>query len=579
MSLKIPNKDGFLELWIKEVIDECMGSAEERGMIYARAGQYYYTGTCDSRAAIYNKTKAFVDKLAGFLMQPVDVRFQLTYDSGEEEDVLDRSQLVAEKLTADYRTTDADITFAEGVVWSLINGCQILKILPDGDSGTFKMAPIHPQNFGVLSESTLSLDEQEAFCHVSFPTKSKLRSMLHDHPKYDDIMARIDDEARKDRADEEPTYFHQMVVGGLQPLGDVGDSPSSAAGIVNVFPAPTPWRPQRAFAPTVKFCEVWIKDRDRVGEDWTTIQVIYPDIIVEGEETRRNLSRVPGKSSFVKVQAQPTPGYFWGRSIIADVQMLQDVLNKRLRDIKIMWDRNVNSPQVFSGFTSVTEEQYFKLISEGGFINDPNPNAKAQKLLDPPPENYLEELEFLFKLFDEASGFSPIMSGQGEPGVRAGVHAQTLVRTSSPHLIDQAARIERQLADTGFLAIRIMQAMDALVYKTEQGTEFLLSQLPPNFQVQVDSHSASPAFAEDNRQVAIALARAGAIDAEDLIHMLHPPGAELLLARLRQRQKAQAKQAEEEKKEELFKGILGIKTGSGGSRAKKPSGGRGQTMQ
>jgi hypothetical protein len=251
--------------------------------------------------------------------------------------------------------------------------------------------------------------------------------------------------------------------------------------------------------------------------------------------------------------------------------MLQDMLSKRIRDIKIMWDRNVNAPQVFSGFTSITEEQYYKIINEGGFLNDPNPNAKAQKLLDPPPENYLEELEFIFKLFEEASGFSPIMSGQGESGVRAGVHAQTLVRTSSPHLIDQAARIERQLADVGFLALKIMQAQDALIYKTEGGQEFLLSQLPTGFQVQVDSHSASPAFAEDNRQLAIALARAGAVDSEDLIHMLHPPGAELLLARLRQRQKAQAEQAKEDKKEELIKGVLGFpKGGRSGVAGRRP---------
>jgi hypothetical protein len=576
MALSIPKKSEFLTVWIKEMIDECMASSEERGMIYTRAAQYYYMGSTDNRAALYNKIKPFVDKLAGFLMQPVDVRFQLVYDSGEDDEtVLERSQLVAEKLTADFRQTDADIAFAEAVIWGMVNGCQILKVLPDGDSGTFKTAPVHPQNFGVLSETTLNLDEQEAFCHVSYPTKSKLRTMLMDHPRYEEIMKQIGDEPGPKRDEEEPTYFHQMVVGGLQPLGDVGDAPSSAAGIVNVFPIPTPWRPNRRFAPTVKLCEVWIKDRDR-EEDWTTIQCIYgaDPIIIEGDNTRRNLSRVPGKSSFVKVQPQPTPGYFWGRSIIADVQMLQDMLNKRMRDIKVMWDRNVNAPQVFSGFTSVTEEQYFKIVNEGGFINDPNPNAKASKLLDPPPENYLEELEFIFKLFDEASGFSPIMSGQGEPGVRAGVHAQTLVRTSSPHLIKQASTLERQLADCGWLALRIMQAMDALIYTTaDSKTEFLLSQLPGNFQVQVDSHSASPAFAEDNRQVAIALARAGAIDSEDLIHMLHPPGAELLLARLKQRQKAQAATAKEEKQEELVKGLLGI---GGGSRrqASKP---RGQT--
>src|SRR5215469_2550488 len=243
--LKIPSKPADLQVWIKEVIDECMASSEERGLVYTRAAQYYYTGRADSKAALYNKTKGFVDKLAGFLMQPTDVRFNITYDSGEEEDVLERAQLVGEKLTTDCRQTDTDVTFAESVVWSLVNGCQLIKVNPDGETGSFKCGQVHPQNFGVLSETTLGLEEQEAFCHVSFPTMSKLRTMLEGNPRQDEIMERVNDARPTRKDEEEPTYFHQMVVGGLQPLGDVGDAPSSAAGIVNVFPVPVPWRPNR----------------------------------------------------------------------------------------------------------------------------------------------------------------------------------------------------------------------------------------------------------------------------------------------------------------------------------------------
>jgi hypothetical protein len=568
--LRIPDKD--LVLWTRELVDECMASNEERAMVYTRASQYYFTGTYDARAAIYNKTKPFIDKLAGFLMQPTDVRFQILYDTSENDSVLERSQLVSEKLSADYRNTDSDIVFAESVVWSLINGVSLLKHNPTEEGG-FHLAHVHPQLFGVLGETTNDLEEQEAFCHISYPTISRLRHLLADHPRRNSILQQIEEGRRSDRAEEQPTYFHQMVVGGLNPLGDYpGGAPrSEAAGIVNVFPVPTPWRPNRKITPTVKHCELWIKDRDRAG-DYTTMQLIYPDIIIEGDLTRRNLSRVPGRSPFVKVQAQTVPGYFWGRSMIADVQMLQDVLNKRLRDLKVMWDRNVNAPQVLSGFTGVTEEQYYKIISEGGFINDPNPNAKNSPLTLPPPPNYMEELQFIFQLFDEAAGFTPVMSGQGEPGVRAGVHAQTLVRTSTPRLIDQAARIERQLAESGYLCLRIMQAMDALVYTTgDNKIEFTLHEIPDDFQVQVDSHSASPAFAEDNRQLAIALARAGAVDAEDLIHMLHPPGAELLLSRLRQRQKKAAEAAQQEKQEQLIGNVLGFgqKSAGGGGRRKR----------
>jgi hypothetical protein len=582
VSLRIPKDD--LGEWVREIIDECMGSSQDRGQVYTKATQYYYQGTQDARAAIYNKTKGFVDKLAGFLMQPTDVRFQVLFDSSEGDSALERAQLVGEKLSADFRATDSDVIFAEAVVWSLINGCQLLKIRPDGpEDRSFKTAPVHPQNFGVLSETVQNIDEQEAFCHVSYPTVSRLRHMLDEmeHPRVAEIIGQILAEPQQTDAEQaQPTYFHQMVVGGLWPAGTPGGEPPQAAGIVNVFPVPTPWRPNKRISRTLKLCELWIKDRERDG-DWTTMQVVYgaTPIIIYGEVERKNLSRVPGKTSFVKVQAQTTPGYFWGRSIIADIQMLQDLLNKRLRDIKTMWDRNVNAPQVLSGFTSVTEEMYFKIINEGGFLNDANPNAKAQKLLEPPPEQYLEELEFIWKMFDEASGFSPVMSGQGEPGVRAGVHAQTLVRTSSPRLIDQAARIERQLADVGYIGLRVQQAQDPYIYQTDDNhIEFTLAQLPDGFQVIVDSHSASPAFAEDNRQLAIALARAGAVDPEDLIHMLHPPGAELILSRLRKRQKAQAQQAQRQEQEELVRDVLRLPArgggkGGGGRKAKSAAGG------
>ena len=141
------------------------------------------------------------------------------------------------------------------------------------------------------------------------------------------------------------------------------------------------------------------------------------------------------------------------------------------------------------------------------------------------------------------------MGGQGEPSVRAGVHAQTLVRTSSPALIDPAVRIERQLADSGYIAVQLMSNNDPRIYNTESGLEFEINSflgMHENFQVEVDSHSASPAFMEDTRQVAQALAAAQAIGPEDLIEILNPPNAQLLLAHLRARQKAAAKEHQAE---------------------------------
>jgi hypothetical protein len=543
MALRIPDNAKAACEFARDLADECLGTVEERQAIYQKAAQYYFTGSGDARAAIHNKVRPFVDRLAGYLYLPQGVRFNTVFDSSEPPDVLERGRTVSQMLTADYRSSDADLRFGDAVTWALICGCHLLKHMGDGFS--FRVVPVHPVNFGVLTESIVGLEEQEAVCHVSYPTVTRLRSILRQngHPQAERIYNQIL-ESRSAQSDQnEPSYFHQIVVGGMRPLGDVGETPS-AAGIVQVFPVPTPWRPQRQISDTVKLCELWIKDEKRDG-DWTTLQLVYPDILIEGADTRKNLSGIPHRTPFVKVEADITPGYFWGRSAIADVQMLQDVINKRLRDIKVMWDRNAAAPYTFSGFNSVTEEQYYKIISEGGFISDPNPNAKASKLTEPPPPGYLEELEFLWKMFDEQGGFTPVLTGQGEPGVRAGVHAQTLVRTSSPGLIDPATRIERQLAESGYLCNKLMQDRDPHIYRTDSGVEFTLQQLPELFQVEVDSHSASPAFAEDSRQIAIALARAQAIDAADLIMLLNPPNREILEAHLKQRQAAQAKAQQE----------------------------------
>ena len=539
--LRIPETLENATMFAKELADECLATVEERQGVYEKASLYYYTGSGDVRAAIHNKVKTYIDRLAGYLYQPSSVRFNTIFDSNEPLDVLERGRTLSEMLSADYRTTDADISFGNAVTWALNCGCYLLKHLSDGIS--FKVVPVHPANFGVLSETIVGLDEQEAFCHVSYPSVTRLRSMLIEagNPHTDTIINKILAE-RSSQTDEQqqPTYFHSMVVGGLNPLGDVNQVPS-AAGITQVFPIPTPWRPQRKISSTVKLVELWIKDEKKQG-DYTTMQLIYPDILIEGGDAHNNLFiKNSGHHPFVKVQTDETPGYFWGRSAIADVQMLQDMVNKRLRDLKVMWDRNAAAPYSFAGFTSLTEEMYFKLISEGGFVSDPNPNAKAQKLTEPPPTGYLEELEFIWKMYYEAGGFTPVLTGQWEPGVRAGVHAQTLVRTSASGLIEPATQVERQLSESGYLCARLMQFNDPHFYETEKGTRFLLEQLPNRFQVEVDSHSASPAFAEDSRQIAVALAKANAIGGEDLIEMLHPPNTDLLLARLKQREQAQAK--------------------------------------
>ena len=57
----------------------------------------------------------------------------------------------------------------------------------------------------------------------------------------------------------------------------------------------------------------------------------------------------------------------------------------------------------------------------------------------------------------------------------------------------------------------------------------------------VDSHTSSPVYQEDSERKAFALAKAGAIDPADLIMLTHPPHEDILYARAKAREEAQAK--------------------------------------
>lgn len=75
--------------------------------------------------------------------------------------------------------------------------------------------------------------------------------------------------------------------------------------------------------------------------------------------------------------------------------------------------------------------------------------------------------------------------------------------------------------------------------------EFLLSQLPDDFHVGVDSHSASPAFSEDSKRLAAELMKSGALSHADFIRLMQPQHADMLIAAAERREAAQAKLLEQ----------------------------------
>jgi hypothetical protein len=531
--VKVPQR--HLGEWARELIDQCAVSRPDRISQLSTWRALYYRGTDAGDPARYNKIFSHIDRLASFLFSADDVRFSITHDSlGEpwQERMLAASRV----LNRDYHRAGCDLDFADAVHWALVEGKTFLKTVWGHDG----LEPwlIHPQFFGVLREDIDGLDRQEAFTHTTYVTPTELERQLTDHPQRERILrelAKAQKSNRQEELDLQGDALRQLIIGGINPV-QVNQAATSKSTVLFSTP-PTPALDPKVARELICIDELWVVDSDR--DDWTTIRVIDPDIVLEGNLRHRNLSGVAGEQPFIEVCPNRIDGYFWGVSEITTLAALQDMLNGAVEDVRMITKLQARPPKAFIGFQGLTEQKWKALNVPNGWISEDQPNAKIERLAPEVPPELFQQIEKILGWFDEAGGFQPLMMGQGEPGVRAGSHAQTLLRTGSPRIRDRALLVERQAAVHGDFCFKLLQKKIGSVFKSKLGEEFMLEQMPDDYRVSVDSHSGSPVFSEDLERKAFLLAKAQAIGPVELLMLTRPPHMDILIERAEARVKAQ----------------------------------------
>lgn len=518
----------------RELIEECLVSRETRKDAARFWKRLYLSGSVDGPESKHNLCFSHIDKLSSLLFSPSEVRFTVSFDDDETRDWEEAADLSSRYINRQFGRRNCDVAFAQALDLALIDGCSILK-LAWGHSG-YEPHIIKQQFFGVLREDIADLDHQDAFVHSYYLTPAQFRRLLGNHPRKSDILAQVvssfSEAATSDITDD--SYFHEIVSGGLQPVGNQ-QSQSSVA----VFGSGQPQLAPNVAAKLIRIDDLWVmNDEANKGEgDWSTIRMVG-DIVVDGDLILRNLGDIPGDHPFTKVCVNADPNYFWGRSELAAVANLQTLLNARMNNYDEIWALAAKPPRSFVGFSGITPEKMRALLTRGGTFTDDSPNGQINTHAPTMPPDALAYIESIKNNFDDVGGMTPIMSGQGESGVRAGVHANTLLRTSSPRIRDRAILAEKSCSTWGDMCFRMSRTKEARVFSTPGGKDFLLSQLPDDATVIVDSHTSSPAFSGDNANLGFALAKAGAIDGESLIEMTHPPHMANLILKFRQREKA-----------------------------------------
>jgi len=544
----IPTNEAKLKEFVQELAEQCNVSVSLRAAYYRMLNAIAETGRYDGTKSLINMMFVHLARTAALLFSPVELEFKLDFERPYPKDIQKKGAMTAKLLTRQWERNGTDMVFGRGVFEALKYGACILKQWPqlEGVKGkerpTYHRKLVMPWQFGVYREDENEIENQEVLCETTTLT---LPEVWHRICMFDDakkLFDRVKTHARKGNAENEPSsFFHQILsTNQLNTSGQQGLV--RPGGMVNLQNDPV----SAIMGPVlgvevVQMRELWVKDE----YDYVTLQFIEPDILLSGRFKHSNLLIKDSRQQpYRLIQPNEVSNWFWGRSELYDIIEPQQLLSTWADDAKRLLGVQIDKFLGFIGEAGLTDELYAQ-ARMAGYI--PLPQGSSITDLTPkfPPE-MLPMLKWVIDIIDRLGGFPDILQGRGEQGVRAGVHADTLVKTGSPMLRDRALLVERQCATAADLTLTLMEAKDEMFYWTDgddvkqmEETKFLISQLPEDWRVAVDSHKSSPIFADETGQLIVAGSKLGWVDGHYAIDNLPFPNKEAAMQALREKERKQ----------------------------------------
>lgn len=530
------------------IIQDCRNDAGTRAAYYRQLNQIIETGRSDGSRSIINLLYRLVDRLSSLMFSPAEIRFALDFENEYGDEILKRGAVAARQVSRSWERTNTDILFAQGVFESLKYGSAILKQWPTQQGPdrlpAYKSSLVMPWQFGVYKPNMNSLDAQPAMVETIPLTMPDVWRRIWHMPDARSLFDRIMQHAAPGNGgDIANSFFHQVLSTSQINTGASAASRPVPGGIVQLSTDPNfGGAGPISSVPMVQMHELWLWDR----EDYTTIQIIEPDILIAPRFKRSNLlisgDINSGLHPYSMIQPNQVHGNIWGRSEIADLIEPQQFLADTAQDVKRLFGVQIDKILAFSGADGLTDEAYDQMrlagyanLGQGGQVNDITPKFPAEAL---------PMIDKIIQIMEMISGFDNLLSGRGESGVRSGVQSSPLMKTAGAPVKDRSLIVERQCAAGADLLLSLMEAKDGRNYwvdaKKPQETSFLLSDLPDDRRVVVDGHTTSPIFAEEHQSLTIGGLKMGLVDKESAIESLPFQNKDIILTRLRAAEEKQA---------------------------------------
>jgi hypothetical protein len=538
-----------------DLVEQCRVSVATRSSQYRLLNQIFETGRYDQQKSLLNELPKQLDDTAAHLFSPVELKFSLDFEQSYPKPITDRGAAVAKVVRRQWERNSTDLRFGQGVNEGLKYGLTLLKQWvqaegsPEHETNRYYSKLVMPWNFGVYNESETDINAQPALCETFMLTLPEVWRRIYHLPNAKKLFERVRAHAVSNQSISDPQNSSHWVLSTSQLNTGVNAATNPLpGGIVQLANDPNyAIMGAQISAPVITGHELWVQDDD----DYTTIILIEPDVLIAPLFKKANLLvKDSHLQPYRMIQPNAYVNWFWGRSELTQLVEPQSLLATWLDDAKRLTGLQIDKILALIGDNGITDERYGQM-REAGYLNL-GPNSTVTDVTPKFPPELLPLIKFLLEELRMLGGFPPIMRGQGEPGVRAGSHANTLMKTASPTLRDRALIVERQCAEHADLTLAIREAKDPQHYWTEankpqdaEQSRFLLTDLPDDWRVVVDSHSSSPIFADENEQLVFAAFKAQIVDAEYVIDNTNLPNKEGAKTSYRNRVQRQAQERKE----------------------------------
>ena len=531
--MKIKRDDAQRLTQYREIVQQCLVSRSRRIEQYAQNRRWYLYGSNEG-VSPWNKIEPHLDQVKSFLYASDSTRFSVRLSSIAPAIDYRRTHAFSRRVNEAWKLNNADSICQMAVEWSLVYASAFVKFLRTRGGGADPYV-VDPGTFGVLEEHVPMLDRQEAFCQTYYITKDALERKLALHPNKKEILETASAAPTTNTTQDNMGPMVRDIIVTSQALGGVGMP--NVAGM-----APTPMNEQQAQiipdyspqveVPLIEMVELYVWN-DGIDDYQIVTMAGNADDMRAVVYDRQNVflprrDKIEAEHPFVQFCPNPMPDYFWGRAEVEKLAPLQERRTHRFEQIAIILDKQANPPGAWGG-QGLTEEKFAAFNEPGAQVAVDEQNLQYKTYVPQIPSDLYQDIVQNDKDFDERSGLPNTVQGKGESGVRSAGHAGKLLTVGSARPKSRANIIEDSLDKAATIFGKCLYVDDPNELQDEEGNDFVIAQMSPHFTVEVDAHSNSPVFMENNRELAVGYLKAGLITPERFLEMTAPPMLDTLL--------------------------------------------------